>query len=166
MNEHINSFVDQNQREDLLGRLYYKKGFNERAIEHYEAMLELNQSNYDIYYKILSCKGVKLFDERGDFNKLSSDEKQILFSTISYYQKKFSKVDAHIRIAMKWIDGDDFSNFLGQYVKPLLIKGAPSVIQDLKEFYNDTEKVQRIEALLLGYLKCMENKKMLEENDK
>lgn len=75
-------------------------------------------------------------------------------------------MDAHIRIAIKWIDGDDFSNFLSQYVKPLLIKGAPSVIQDLKEFYTDKEKVQKVEALLLGYLKCMEDKKMLEDGDK
>jgi hypothetical protein len=85
MNENIKSFVDSNQREDMLGRLYHKKGFNEKAIEHFEAMLELNQSNYEIYYKILSCKGVKLFDDRGNPSKLSSDEKSILLSTIAYY---------------------------------------------------------------------------------
>jgi hypothetical protein len=39
MNDHIKSFVDNNQREDLLGRLYSKKGFMEKAIEHYELLL-------------------------------------------------------------------------------------------------------------------------------
>jgi hypothetical protein len=40
------------------------------------------------------------------------------------------------------------------------------IFQDLKEFYTDKEKVQKVEALLLGYLKCMEDKKMLEDGDK
>lgn len=65
MNDHIKSFVDNNQREDLLGRLYSKKGFMEKAIEHYELLLQLNSCNYETYFKILGCKGVTLFDEKG-----------------------------------------------------------------------------------------------------
>lgn len=42
-------------------------------------------------------------------------------------------------------------------MKPLLVKGAPAVIQDLRELYVDDEKVAAIEALLLGYLKAMES---------
>lgn len=40
MNERSKSFLDVNQREDLFGRLYVSKGFSEKAIEHYEKLLE------------------------------------------------------------------------------------------------------------------------------
>jgi hypothetical protein len=36
---------------------------------------------------------------------------------------------------MKFLDGPDFTTLLSQYIKPMLIKGAPAVIQDLQEFY-------------------------------
>jgi hypothetical protein len=29
----------------------------------------------------------------------------------------------------------DFTEFLCKYIRPLLIKGVPSVIQEIKEFY-------------------------------
>jgi hypothetical protein len=45
---------------------------------------------------------------------------------------------------MKWLDGDDFAKLLKTFIRPLLIKGAPSVIQDLKEFYSDAGKVEII----------------------
>lgn len=45
---------------------------------------------------------------------------------------------------MKWVEGDNFATLLKQFVKPLLIKGVPSVIQSLKEFYSNKEKVAQI----------------------
>jgi hypothetical protein len=35
--------------------------------------------------------------------------------------------------------------FLRKYIKPLLIKGVPSVVQEIKEFYNNPVKVNQIE---------------------
>jgi hypothetical protein len=57
---------------------------------------------------------------------------------------------------MKWLEGAEFDRALAIWMKPLLIKGAPSVIQDLKEFYTNPTKVKSIETLLLQYLKHMD----------
>ena len=51
------------------------------------------------------------------------------------------------------------------YVKPLLIKGVPSMMQNLKEFYSDEDKVERIGTLLDGYLKSMEKEMTLNPDD-
>jgi tetratricopeptide (TPR) repeat protein len=67
---------------------------------------------------------------------------------------------------MKWLDGEEFSQNLNKFIKPLLIKGAPSVIQDLKEFYCDAQKVAAIEKLLLSYLENMNATSVLEKDDK
>lgn len=67
---------------------------------------------------------------------------------------------------MKWLEGDEFSLHLNKFIKPLLIKGAPSVIQDLKEFYSDEQKTAAIEKLLLNYLEQMNASSTLEKDDK
>lgn len=70
MNEQKASFLDVNQREDLFGRLYVAKGFGEKAIEHFEKLLEQNSCNHNTYYKILEAKHIKLYDEHGKPLKL------------------------------------------------------------------------------------------------
>ena len=75
-------------------------------------------------------------------------------------------MDAPTRLAMKWLEGEDFSNLLAKFIKPLLIKGAPSVIQDLKEFYTNQAKTLAIERLLLSYLANMDTERVLDKDDK
>lgn len=135
-------------------------------MEHYDKLLERNPSNYETYFKILKAKGVQLFDSRGNVQKLSSSDQEIVKQTVEKYQKSFPRVDAHIRLGMKWLEGDDFAKLLIQFVKPLLIKGAPSVIQDLKEFYSDSAKVEQIESLLMRMLVSMDESRVLHPEDK
>jgi len=50
-------------------------------------------------------------------------------------------------------------------VRGLLVKGAPSVMQDLREFYEDVAKVAIIESLLLGWLANMDKQMTFEDDD-
>ena len=68
-------------------------------------------------------------------------------------------------MGIRYTTGDDFSELLAMYVEPLLIKGVPSMMQDLKEFYSDEDKVERIGTLLDGYLKSMEEDMTLNPDD-
>ena len=54
-------------------------------------------------------------------------------------------MNAPSRIALKLLKGDLFKAALKKFVRPLLIKGAPSVMTDLKELYHDSEKVAGIQ---------------------
>jgi len=82
-------------------------------------------------------------------------------SVLQYYRKGFPKVDAHIRIGLTFLSGTNFDEYLEAFVKPLLIKGVPSVIQDLKELYSSKDKVKSIETLLKGYLQSMDKNEKL-----
>lgn len=128
--------------------------------------MEQNSVNYETYTKILAVKGVKLYDEYGLKCKLNADQQKIVKETMDHYKKAFPKVNAHQRIALKFLDGDDFTKILDDYIRPLLIKGAPAVLQDLKEFYNDSAKVQAIEKLLFSYLDSMNKQMTLAPSDK
>lgn len=70
-----------------------------------------------------------------------------------------------MRIAMKWVEGDDFADLLKQFVRPLLIKGVPSVMNNLKEFYTNDAKIAQIKDLLFSYLASMDKTMTLEESD-
>jgi hypothetical protein len=65
-------------------------------------------------------------------------------------------VNAHTRIALKLVHGESFAENLARFIRPLLIKGAPSVMTDLKELYFDPAKVACIEAQLLKWHASMD----------
>lgn len=104
-------------------------------------MLQLNSVNFETYYKLIQLKGVQLFDSFEKPRLLSSDEEEKVFEVLQYYKKGFPKVNAHVRIGLTFLTGKHFEDYLDEFVKPLLIKGVPSVIQDLKELYNNQTKV-------------------------
>lgn len=72
-----------------------------------------------------------------------------------FYAGKLPRVNSHIRFGLRYLQGADFSEFLATYIRPLLIKGVPSVIQEIKEFYKQPAKVALIEKQLLAYLESM-----------
>ena len=140
-------------------------GQAKKSVDNLESLLEINSVNFSTYYKIFEAKGIKLFNEHGNKNVLTTEEKATVKQTLEYYAKGFPRVTAHERIAMKFLDGEDFAAILRRYVRGLLVKGAPAIMQDLREFYEDNAKVATIESLLLGWLANMDKQMTLEEND-
>jgi hypothetical protein len=53
------------------------------------------------------------------------------------YERNLPKATAHIRVALKFLHGELFREKLKQYTRPLVTKGVPPMIVDLKEFYGD-----------------------------
>jgi tetratricopeptide (TPR) repeat protein len=121
-------FLDRLFLEETYGRLYQKTKKLDKATHHYENLLQLNSVNYETYYKLLSVKGVEVHDQFGKNRQLTSEEEATVFETLDYYRKGFPKVDAHVRIGLTYLNGKVFDEYLETYVKPLLIKGVPSVI--------------------------------------
>jgi hypothetical protein len=71
---------------------------------------------------------VQLFDSFDMPRLLSSEEEGKVFEVLQYYKKGFPRVNAHVRIGLTFLTGKRFEDYLDQFVKPLLIKGVPSVI--------------------------------------
>ncbi len=44
----------------------------------------------------------------------------------------------------------------------MLVKGAPALMQDMREFYEDQDKVKQIEDVLIGWLDMMDKQMTLE----
>ena len=65
--------------------------------------------NYETYYSIMEIMGVKLFDEFGNQNNLDDSQQKILKKAMEDYAERFPKSNAHLRIAMKFLTGQDFA---------------------------------------------------------
>ena len=159
--KHEAKIVDLVARHDYGGRLYFKTGNKAKAIEYYEELLQLNTADLTTYYKILEVNGIQI--KEGE--QLSASEQSELKKILLEYQEKIPKASAPLRLAIRYTSGDDFSELLERHVRPLLIKGVPSMMQDLKEFYTDADKVQRIGSLLDGFLSSMEAEMTLSPDD-
>ena len=88
----------------------------------------------ETYYKILETKGVILPKDCSEI--LGEEDQAKIKETMLYYAELLPRINSHIRIALRYLQGDEFSEFLARYTRPLLIKGVPSMMKDLKEFYN------------------------------
>lgn len=70
-----------------------------------------------------------------------------------------------MRIGLRYLHGPSFTEYLEKYVRPMLIKGVPSVMMDLREFYVVPEKVEQIGAFLDQCLSSMESEMTLRPGD-
>ena len=140
----------------------------DEALKAYEKLLELNAHNFDTYYKIIECHKVKLPADKTKFARhtLNEEDMEKVNGILEKYQKAFPRVNAPTRIGLKFFKGDLFKTALKKHIQPLLIKGAPSVMTDLKELYHDQEKVACIQAQLHSFHDNLEKYTTLDgEND-
>ena len=74
--------------------------------------------------------------------KLSEQDQAKVKTTLDLYVEDFPKTNSHLRIGLRYLYGDNFNSYLDRYMRPLIIKGVPSLIMDLREFYDIPEKVE------------------------
>jgi len=139
--------LDQIKFYELQGQLRLNLNNHEEALDSFEHLLELNAANFETYYKLIECHKVDLPKDRTTFarHNLSEEDSVKVNEVLHKYQQSFPRVNAPSRIALKLLKGDLFKAALKKFVRPLLIKGAPSVMTDLKELYHDSEKVAGIQ---------------------
>ncbi len=77
----------------------------------------------------------------------------------------FPRVNGHLRVGLGYLHGELFKEYLELYIRPLLIKGVPSIMMDLREFYSDQAKVTIIGNYLSASVESMEREMTLREGD-
>lgn len=114
----------------MLLRLYLQDKKTNKALEQVNVLLELNQSNKEYYYQVLECKGID-YKDPGNIKEVVE-----VFET---YEQKYPKQNATHRIVLKLapVDSPIYKETLIKYMKPQLIKGVPSMVNDMKIFYSD-----------------------------
>ena len=114
------------------------------------------------YIKIIEAKGVEL-PSKG--TRLSDAYQGVVKGILDTYVAGFPRVNTHLRIGLRYFQAGSFADYLEQYMRPLLIKGVPSLMQDLREFYNDEDKVAIIGRFLEDASASMESEMTLRPGD-
>ena len=162
-NKNKKKIADKCEAYDLEGRIYKALDNEEKSVQAYEALLDLNPANIDTYYKLINAKGIALTKDADQ--ELSADEQAKIKETLLYYEDKYRRVGAHMRISIRHLQGEDFSETLRRYTKPMMIKGVPSMLQDLRELYTNSDKIERIYNVLNDCLTSMEKEMTLSPSE-
>lgn len=150
--------IDEVAKNELLARLYFKNNQAPKALACMEFLLNLNSMNVSYFELALKYQGI-------DVTKPEDAEKMV--AALEVYEKKFNKSSTPVRVALNRLSASspDFKRKLLQYLRPLIIKGVPSVINDLKSFYkNEPEKTKILGSILENMSKNMNDRMTLEDD--
>lgn len=94
-----------------------------------------------------------------------TNEEQVL-EHINQYESLLPKSNTHTRLALDLLKpGPQFEEKLKKYMRPMVIKGVPSIITELKSLYKDQGKVEIIENYLKSMLENMEKGMVLDPSE-
>jgi len=95
MLKHDKIVVDMVRKSEMLGLLNEKLGNKDKALEHFEFLLQLNSANLQTYVHIFRVRGVDLT------RHLTAEEQARLKEQLLDYEKKLPRVNSHIRIGLR-----------------------------------------------------------------
>ena len=76
------------------------------------------------------------------------------------------KSNSPMRLLLNELEaGEDFKNYMTKYIRPLIVKGVPSVINDMKTLYKDQAKAKIIGDILLQMSENMEKDMVISKED-
>mmetsp|Transcript_16311 Transcript_16311/g.25210 ORF Transcript_16311/g.25210 Transcript_16311/m.25210 type:complete len:627 (+) Transcript_16311:395-2275(+) len=158
-----NIILDEFRKNEELARLQIAIGQKVKGIETYEQLLRLNSSSTDYYRAILAAQGIKL--EKGDVVK--TEQKEEFLKIMDKYMQVLPKAPTHSRLVVEHLPaGPEFKSFFVKHIRPMLIKGVPSLLNDFRCLYKQEGKSAIVEEVLLEFNKNMESEMVLDLADK
>jgi hypothetical protein len=75
-------------------------------------------------------------------SKLTEEEQKRGEDVIAKYEEALPRATAHQRLLLKMLTGERFRKRFTAYARPLIVKGAPALLVDLKkDVYSDSGKI-------------------------
>lgn len=148
------AIMDDVRKNEILANLYLQNNQRSKAIECLETLLKLNSSNAAYYKQILEAK-----EATGDDEKTAE--------ALKMYEEVLPKSNTHLRLMIDVIHaGPLFKSKLEKFIRPLITKGVPSLINDLKKtVYGDKAKSDILGEMLTSMCTSMEKEMVLDSKD-
>lgn len=96
---------------------------------------------------------------------LSEAYQSIVKGILDEFVEGLPKVNSHLRVGLRYLHGNSFQDYLEKYMRPLIIKGVPSIMIDLREFYTEPTKISMIGDYLARAIQSMESERTLRDGD-
>uniref|UniRef100_A0A5B7AM12 Putative N-alpha-acetyltransferase 16, NatA auxiliary subunit n=1 Tax=Davidia involucrata TaxID=16924 RepID=A0A5B7AM12_DAVIN len=124
--------------------LLVKLGHLEEGEKLYRMLLFMNPDNYRYCEGLQKCVG--LLSESGQYSSDEIDRLEALYKSLGQQYRWSSAVK---RIPLDFLNGKKFREAADNYVRPLLMKGVPSLFSDLSPLYDQPGKADILETLIL-----------------
>ncbi|XP_010254211.1 PREDICTED: N-alpha-acetyltransferase 16, NatA auxiliary subunit-like isoform X1 [Nelumbo nucifera] len=110
----------------------------------FRALLSMNPDNYKYYEGLQKCLG--LYSEHGLYSADDIDKLDAFYKSL---RQQYTWSSAVKRIPLDFLEGENFREAADNYIRPLLIKGVPSLFSDLCPLYDHPGKADILEKLIL-----------------
>ncbi|XP_052182414.1 N-terminal acetyltransferase A complex auxiliary subunit NAA15-like isoform X2 [Diospyros lotus] len=124
--------------------LLVKLGLLEEGEKLYRMLLSMNPDNYRYYEGLQKCMG--LLSESHCYSSDEIDRLEALYKSLG---QQYSQSSAVKRIPLDFLNGKKFREAADNYIRPLLMKGIPSLFSDLSPLYDHPGKADILEQLIL-----------------
>ncbi|KAI7981158.1 N-terminal acetyltransferase A complex auxiliary subunit NAA15 [Camellia lanceoleosa] len=124
--------------------LLVKVGHVEEGEKLWRMLLSMNPDNYSYYEGLQKCVG--LLSESHQYSSDEIDQLDALYKSLG---QQYSRSSAVKRIPLDFLNGKKFQEAAHNYVRPLLMKGVPSLFSDLSPLYDHPGKADILEQLIL-----------------
>ena len=138
--------LDKNSYREKRGELLLKLGRRDQAQDVFRELLGINSDNYAYHAGLLASLG------HTPDSKSTAAEEDMLLKVYADLKVEYPRSTAAKRMPLDFLTGDRFRSAFGEYVKPFLRKGVPSLFSDIKPLYRDADKTEIIGALMEGNL--------------
>jgi N-alpha-acetyltransferase 15/16, NatA auxiliary subunit len=141
---------------ESLIKLYLKNNQKAKALESVNELIKINPYNAEYYKLVFQAKGLDVENE---------PEESVL-AMMAEYQELAKKSNTADRVALDLLKaGPVFKDRLAKYIRPLVIKGVSSLINELRTLYLNAEKTKILGEVLLAMSESMEKEMVLNPED-
>ncbi|XP_039124680.1 N-terminal acetyltransferase A complex auxiliary subunit NAA15 [Dioscorea cayenensis subsp. rotundata] len=144
MQKKESKIVDKLAFKEQMVSILVKLGHLKEGEKIYRSLLFMNSDNYKYFVGLQKCLG--LYSEKGQY---TADEIVQLESLYKSLREEYTWSSAVKRIPLDFLEGEKFQEAADSYVRPLLLKGVPSLFSDLSPLYDQPEKANILEKLFL-----------------
>ncbi|CAG8567067.1 5151_t:CDS:10, partial [Paraglomus brasilianum] len=148
--------VDKRAWKEKRAQFLLKLNRLDEAEQVYQELVRENPDCYEYFKGLQQAKQI-------DIENSDDDQQEKLFAIYRELGETFKKSNAAKRIPLQHASGERFKQAVGEYIKPALRKGVPSLFVHLKQLYSDPSKSSMIEASVEGYLQSLKDKGVFEE---
>lgn len=148
--------VDETRYLEITIKLYLKNNQRGKALESVNELIKINPYNAEYY---------KLAFEANGYDMQNESEEKVL-ELIGQYEKLHKKSNTPSKVALDLLKaGPVFKERLAAYIRPQVIKGVSSLVNELRTLYQDSGKAKILGEVLGSMCDSMENEMSLSPED-
>ncbi|XP_076767134.1 N-alpha-acetyltransferase 15/16 isoform X1 [Xylocopa sonorina] len=141
LDKYSDQICDKVTVKEMYGKLRLQLKQYAEAVQVYKELLNINPENTTYYARLAEAE------------RHTKPEETL--AMLQRYEELFPRALAPRRLQLNYAIGDEFKSLVDRYLRRGLHKGVPPLFVNLRSLYNDQQKVDTIQSLVLEYKEAL-----------